>query len=105
MPKPLKRPPKFGLTEGARRLREMLDRAGQSVPAFCEANGLDRLKVQRALTGSTKRFDVDFAEDIERATKGAIPHGAWRTPDAQAAAAPAPSRPRRPALSRTGTER
>ncbi len=50
-----------------------------SIPAFCEAKGLDRLKVARAIKGEILRVDVDFALDVEEATGGAVPVERWRT--------------------------
>lgn len=49
-----------------------------SIPAFCEARGLDRLKVARAIKGDLIRVDVDFAFAIEEATDGAVLAEAWR---------------------------
>lgn len=71
------------ITLGARLLREHLTRTGQSVPKFCEAHGLCRIRVQRALTGERHRIAVDFALVIERATSGAVPMSAWASETAE----------------------
>jgi hypothetical protein len=68
--------------EGARLLRAYIDGAlpktkPQSVPTFCERNGLDRVTVQRYLKGERNRPTVGFAAAIERATNGAVPIKAW----------------------------
>jgi HD-like signal output (HDOD) protein len=52
-----------------------------TIPKFCEAKGLDRLKVARAINGQMVRFDVDFALDIEHATNGAVVADGWRVDD------------------------
>lgn len=48
-----------------------------SIPAFCEAHGLDRLKVQRAVKGQMVRVDVTFASEIEEATGGEVSWESW----------------------------
>ena len=58
-------------------IREQYD----TIPRFCEAKGLDRLKVARAINGLMTRFDVDFALDIEKATDGAVVADGWRVDD------------------------
>jgi hypothetical protein len=60
--------PQGPLLAGARKLRDLLDVERTSVPDFCEANDLDRYKVQRLLNGTQRRCDVDFAAAIEDAT-------------------------------------
>jgi hypothetical protein len=50
------------------------------IPEFAEKNGLDRLKVQRAIT-TLKRIDVDFAFAIQAATGGEVKAEDWRLPD------------------------
>ncbi len=61
------------ITDGGRDLRAYLTEHKVSVPDFCEKHGLDRIQVQRVLNGERwKRVSVDFANSIERATKGAI---------------------------------
>lgn len=65
------------VTRGARLLREFLAESKQSIPKFAEANGLCRIRVQRALNGERHRIAVDFALAVERATGGAVPIGAW----------------------------
>lgn len=48
-----------------------------SIPAFCEAKGLDRLKVQKAINGKIKWMDLKFAFEIEKATDGAVAASSW----------------------------
>lgn len=48
-----------------------------SIPAFCDAKGLDRIKVQKAIRGEIQRMDVDFAFAVERATDGDVPAFWW----------------------------
>lgn len=48
-----------------------------SIPAFAEATGIERLKVQKVIKGNFSRVDVDFAFAIEKATKGQIPAIWW----------------------------
>lgn len=57
-----------------------------TIPKFCEAKGLDRLKVARALNGELTRFDVDFALDVQRATGGAVGADGWRVDEEMKAA-------------------
>lgn len=52
-----------------------------SVPNFCDAHDLERIKVQRALNGEIQRIDVDFAFDIETATDGAVLAESWCSPE------------------------
>lgn len=49
----------------------------KAVTKFCDAHGLDRLKVARALKGGLLRVDVEFAFAIEAATGGEIPAESW----------------------------
>lgn len=93
-------------TDGARALRRWLDNphrsrgrevAHQGVPDFCEEHGLDRLTVQRALTGERKRISVDFAAAVERATGGSVPWTHWLRKTARAENARRPSTPPRSA--------
>jgi transcriptional regulator with XRE-family HTH domain len=65
------------ISEGARLLRRFLGDKGLTVPEFCEAHGLCRIQVQRALKGERKRISVDFAKKIHAATEGTIPLVAW----------------------------
>ena len=51
-----------------------------TIPAFCEAAGLDRHKVQNAINGKAKRIDVAFAMAIEEATSGAVKAAWWAEP-------------------------
>jgi hypothetical protein len=63
------------ITDGGRELRAYLTENKVSVPDFCEQHGLDRIQVQRVLNGERwKRITVDFADSIERATKGRVSH-------------------------------
>ena len=48
-----------------------------TVPAFAEATGIDRFKIQKAIRGEFIRMDVDFAFAVEKATKGAVPAAWW----------------------------
>ncbi len=48
-----------------------------SIPAFAEASGIDRLKVQKVVRGNFQRVDVDFAFAVEKATGGEIPAKWW----------------------------
>lgn len=57
-----------------------------TLPAFCSAHGLDRFLVARVLNGGITRYSVDFALDIQQATKGAISAGDWCVDDATRAA-------------------
>jgi hypothetical protein len=52
------------------------------VPEFAEKNGLDRLKVQRAIT-TLKRIDVEFAFAIQEATGGEVKAEDWRLPESE----------------------
>lgn len=84
------------ISEGARKLRRYLNAEGLSVPDFCEAHGLDRIRVQRYLKGDRTHATVDFAEAIEKATKGEVPWSAWHTRTLRATTP-------EPARRRTGT--
>lgn len=78
------------ITDGARALRAYLEQERLSVPVFCERNGLDRIQVQRALNGERwGRITVDFAESIERATKGRVSWRRWLSRTARMPAAAA----------------
>lgn len=50
---------------------------GVSIPDWCEKNGLDRLKVQRAIRGEIQRIDVGFAFEVRRATGGEVELDEW----------------------------
>jgi hypothetical protein len=75
------------LCEGARLLRAYIDEHfNTSVQRFANERltglrGADRVRVLRALNGESKRFSVNFAAAIERATDGAVPVAAWETTD------------------------
>lgn len=61
-------------------LRQHIDSAGTSIPAFALAAGIDRTQLQRLIEGSgAKRVSVQTATRIERASKGAVPVSAWAT--------------------------
>ena len=71
--------PRGPLLPGAIKLRALLDAENLSAPAFCELYGLDRFKVQRALNGTARRVDVEFAGAIETATtRNGKPIVTWR---------------------------
>lgn len=65
------------LTDGARDLRTYLLETRQSVPEFCEANGISRQKVQRALNGTWQSITIDFASAVHTATNGAVSILSW----------------------------
>jgi len=67
------------VTDGARLLRAYLQATGETVPDFSERAGLNRIYVQRGLSGDQKRFGLDFALAIQRAA-GRDEAGAWRVP-------------------------
>ncbi len=68
-------------------LRQHIDTAGTSIPAFALAAGIDRTQLQRLVEGSgAKRVSVQTATRIERASKGAVPVSAWATDDDDAVA-------------------
>lgn len=48
-----------------------------NIPAFCDATGLDRLKVQKAIRGKFRQMDARFAFAVETATKGDVPASWW----------------------------
>lgn len=68
-------------SDGAALLREYIDtHHGKSIQAFCKAHGMDRVHVQRVLSGELgKRVTVNFALNIADATGGAVPIDAWDT--------------------------
>lgn len=67
-----------GPTEGGVMLERWIRTHYGSIPAFCEAKGLERIQVQRAVNGERwKRISVNFAIAIEDATGGAVPIRAW----------------------------
>lgn len=76
--------PDIRITDGGRELRAYVTELGISVPDFCDANGLDRIQVQRVMNGERwKRISVDFAAAIEDATKGRITWKAFRSKTAR----------------------
>ena len=60
------------VTPGAKDLKAWLAAQSTSVAPFCEKNGLDRIEVQRILSGERIRISVDVALDISTATNGDI---------------------------------
>ena len=76
---------------GATALRKFLTETGQSVPAFCERHGIERLTVQRYLRGERRRLDVDICLAIERATGGVVPVALWERIDASGEPTPSPT--------------
>jgi len=74
------------VTAGGKELRKYLDAVGISVPVFCERHGLDRIMVQRVLTGVRwQRISVDFAHAIEKATDGRVKWTSFLSKTAKAA--------------------
>lgn len=71
------------VTEGARKLREYLDKIGESVPVFCEKHGLRRYEVEGALRGDSTRFSVDFALSIWLATNRKVGVSLWASSTAK----------------------
>ena len=57
----------------------------ETIPAFSEATGIDRIKIQKAIRGEIIRMDVEFAFAIEKATAGAVPAAWWVGIEAKAA--------------------
>ncbi len=49
----------------------------KTIPAFAEAFGLDRIKVQKAIRGDIDRIDVAFAFKVQKATKGKVRASWW----------------------------
>jgi hypothetical protein len=66
-----------GDTKAARALLPIIREKYGTIPAFADAHGLDRFKLQKAIRGVLQRMDVPFARDIERATNGAVPIPWW----------------------------
>ena len=61
----------------AQKLLDHIRERHRTIPAFCEATGLDRLKIQRLIRGLPRRIDVQFAAEIQKATKGAVKLKDW----------------------------
>lgn len=61
------------VTPGGKDLKAWLAEKGLSIPAFCEMHNLDRVEVQRVISGERIRISVDMGVDLSRATGGAIP--------------------------------
>lgn len=77
-------------TDGGRDLARYLRDKRLSISEFCRLRYLDRIQVQRAIKGEQRRFSVDFAWAIERATEGRVKMHRWasdtaRSSDARAA--------------------
>lgn len=70
--------------DGARALDRFLRARDVSVPAFCEQHGLDRMQVQRLLSGAAKRPDLGVLLNIEKATGGAVVVASWNPETARA---------------------
>lgn len=68
---------KLGATKGARATLAYIRRLGLSIPAFAEAHGLSRVRLQNALRGDTAEVSVTFARAIERATAGRVKVAWW----------------------------
>lgn len=66
-------------TPGSAKLLAYIREHYPSIPKFCEAAGVDRLKTQRVIADGYSRMDVDFALAIERATNGEISVKDWAT--------------------------
>ncbi len=75
--------------DGARALEIEIDASGLSVPSWCDAHGLNQDQVRKALRGETPRISVDFAEEVQRATKGRVKWTLWRASTRKADPAPA----------------
>lgn len=70
--------PERKTTRGGRALEVYIRKYCGTIPAFAEANGLDRIQIQRAINGERwKRITVDFAYAIEQATDGAVKMQWW----------------------------
>jgi hypothetical protein len=64
-------------TMGAAKLLAFVRATSKTIPKFCEENGLNRIKTQKAINGGLTRIDVGFALDIEKATGGAVMVRDW----------------------------
>jgi hypothetical protein len=63
---------------GAVLLERHIRATHRTVPAFCEATGLERTYVSRLIDGDRgDRMPVTMASKIEEATGGAVPMAAW----------------------------
>lgn len=52
----------------------------RTIPRFCEAKSLDRLKFQKAVRGDISRIDVGFAFAVQSATDGQVLAEWWALP-------------------------
>jgi hypothetical protein len=60
-------------TAGGRALRKHIKSLGLSVQEWCEKHRLERVQIQRLISGSRyKRVSVDLATDIEKASGGKV---------------------------------
>jgi hypothetical protein len=65
-------------SKGAERLSEYIRANHRTVPAFCAANGLDRVAIKRLMDGERgARMSVDFASRIATATRGFVAITDW----------------------------
>lgn len=62
---------------GAIKLLAYVRKHYDSIPAFCEAKGLDRYKVEKAIKGKLARIDIRFGEDVSAATNGDVKSADW----------------------------
>jgi hypothetical protein len=60
------------ITDGGRALLAHIRKSGVSIPAWCEANGLDRFLVQKLIHGTVFRVSVNLAFAVEKATRGKV---------------------------------
>ncbi len=67
----------------AEKLLEHIREHFGTIPKFCDEQGLDRLKVQKAIKGELVRIDVQFAVSVRDATGGVVDIEDWATPISQ----------------------
>jgi hypothetical protein len=69
---------------GPELLAAFFERHATNMTRFAEENGIDRVRLLRLLKsareGKTVRVSVNFALELERATKGEVPVAAWASP-------------------------
>lgn len=85
-------------TRGGRALRAWLNANKLNIPNFALKNNLQRVTVQRVISGDRRRVTVDLAMRIQRATNGDVPVDVWESDDP--AAPPADDHVARPALTK-----
>jgi hypothetical protein len=66
-----------GATKVGEKLLTFIRDNYKTIPVFCEAHGLVRQKVVKAIRGEIKRIDGEFMFDIERATGGHVRAQEW----------------------------